>query len=160
MGRIQAEIKVSFGKIVIEGSTPNELLEIIGGIPENFFRDLENAVSEKFMPVREANSEKISIVKYTEEGPVLVLKDPNSITHCEAIGLLLYFSKDKSFRPSQMRRLLKYSGLSVQISSRLNEMLRKGLVFKPSPKDPRWALTPKGERWVEEEILPRLAKVR
>lgn len=162
MGRIQAEINTSFGKVIIEGSTPKDLLETLEQLPENFFSDLKTLISEKIMTCLkdETGKSEDSFVKYTDDGPVLILKDPNSVTHCEAIGLLLYFSKDKYCRPSQIRRLLEYSGVSTQVSSRLNEMFRRGLVFKPSPKEPRWALTPKGERWVEEEVLPRVRKMR
>ncbi|MEM1586192.1 MAG: hypothetical protein QXX99_03060 [Candidatus Bathyarchaeia archaeon] len=159
MGRIQAEINMPFGKVVIEGSTPKDLLEILEHLPEDFFSNLETLISKKIVVGCGASPEKInSIVKYTDEGPVLVLKDPGSITHYEAIGLLLYFFKNKRCSPSHIRRLLKYSGISIQVSSRLNEMFRKGLVFKPSPKESEWTLTPKGERWVEEEVLPRVIK--
>jgi len=162
VGRIQAEINTPFGKVVIEGSTPKDLLETLEQLPENFFSDLKNLISEKIMTSLKDVTEKSedNFVKYTDDGPVLVFKDPSYITHYEAIGLLLYFSKNKYCRPSQMRRLLEYSGISTQVSSRLNEMSRKGLVFKPSPKEPRWALTPKGERWIEEEVLPRIRKMR
>lgn len=154
---------MSFGRVVIEGSTPSELLETLEKIPKNFFTSLENLISEKISTNREEGSEKAkfvdNLVKYTEEGPVLILKDTNSLTHCEAIGLLLYFSKGRRLRPTEIRCLLKYSGISAQVSSRLNEMFKKGLVFKPSLKDPAWALTPKGERWIEEEVLPRIRKI-
>jgi len=161
LGRVQAEINMPFGRVVIEGSTPSELLETLEKLPENFFTDLENLISGKIAANKRISPEEAvnNVVKCTEEGPVLVLKNPDSITHCEAIGLLLYFSRDKCFRPLQIRRLLKYSGMSVQISSRLNEMFRKGLVFKLSQKEPGWALTPKGERWVKEEVLPRIMKM-
>ncbi|MEM2272747.1 MAG: hypothetical protein QXX56_00850 [Candidatus Bathyarchaeia archaeon] len=162
MGRIQAEINTPFGKVVIEGSTPKDLLEVVENLPKNFFSNLESLISEKITACSKTGHEKSNnnLVKYADEGPVLVLKNSNSITHYEAIGLLLYFSRDKYCRPSQIRRLLEYSGISAQVSSRLNEMLRKGLVFKPSPKEPEWALTPKGERWIEEEVLPRIRKMR
>lgn len=161
MGKIQAEINVSFGKIIIEGTTPNDLLETLEKLPENFFRSVENLVSEKVSLSREERPEKAeSIVRYTDMGPILVLKDPSSITHCEAIGLLLYFLKDKICKPSQLRYLLQCSGLSIQVSSRLNEMFKKGLVFKPTSREAGWTLTPKGERWVEEEVLPKVVKTR
>ena len=149
-----------FGKVIIEGATPNELLETLERLPKNFFSNLESLLSEKITMGEGNKQEKFnSIVKYTDEGPILLLKDPSCVTHCEAIGLILYFSKDKYLRPSHIERLLKYSGIPIQPSSRLNEMLKKGLVFKPSPREPKWALTPKGERWIEEDVLPRIRKI-
>ncbi|MEM1515526.1 MAG: hypothetical protein QXT26_03225 [Thermoproteota archaeon] len=148
---------MSFGKVIVEGSTPNDLLETLEKLPENFFKSLESLVSEKILVGKRVDFEKVeSIVKYTDEGPVLMLGDFNSITHYEAVGLLLYFFKDKRCSPSQLRRLLQYSGLSIQVSSRLNEMFKRGLVFKPTSKEVGWTLTPKGERWIKEEVLPKV----
>ncbi|MEM1550863.1 MAG: hypothetical protein QXR13_02885 [Candidatus Bathyarchaeia archaeon] len=160
MGKVQAEINMPFGKVIIEGSTPNDLLETLEQLPEDFFSVLETLISKRITVDRGDSEKAEDIVKYTDEGPVLMLRDPSSITHYEAIGLLLYFFKEKCCRQSQLRCLLRYSGLSVQVSSRLNEMFRKGLVFKPSSKESGWTLTPKGERWVKEEVLPRVIKMQ
>jgi hypothetical protein len=35
-------------------------------------------------------------------------------------------------------------------------MTKRGLVFKPDPARPEFKLTLQGEKWVEEEVLPRL----
>ncbi len=154
MGRIQAEIKTSFGKIVIEGSSADELLNTLKSLPENFINEVEEMVSK--IIIQGSEREFDEIVRFTEEGPILVLKDTKVITHYEAIGLILYFSKDKSSRPSQIRRLLKYSGINSQVSSRLNEMAKRGLVFKPNVGKPYWMLSPKGDQWIEDEVLPKL----
>jgi predicted transcriptional regulator len=160
LGKIQAEINTSFGKIVVEGSTPNEVLEVLKCLPSTFISDLEILISEITSLGKKEKAEKAnSMVKYTEEGPILLLSDPKSITHCEAIGLLLYFLENRSGGPSQIRRLLEHSGINIQVSSRLNEMYKRGLVFKSASRKPEWTLSPKGERWVEEEILPKLRKV-
>jgi hypothetical protein len=42
------------------------------------------------------------------------------------------------------------------VPARLNEMTKRGLVFKPDPGRPEFKLTLQGEKWVEEEVLPRL----
>lgn len=160
MGKIQAEIKTSFGRIIIEGSTPDELMEALKRIPENLVSDIEDLVSKIITPKRAHVNEFNDIIKYTENGPVLTLKDPKSITCYEAIGLLLYFSEEKRSRPSQLRRLLEYSGMPVQVSSRLNEMYKRGLVIKSDPRKSEWTLTPKGECWIKEEVLLKLRKMR
>jgi hypothetical protein len=41
------------------------------------------------------------------------------------------------------------------VPARLNEMTKRGLVFKPDPAKPDWKLTTQGEKWVEE-ILTKL----
>mgnify|MGYP005624841057 CR=1 FL=1 len=155
MGRIQAEIKTSFGKIIIEGLTAGDLLDTLKSLPENFVSEIEAVISEMVMP-NKSDTEFNDIVKFTETGPVLILKDTKLITHYEAVGLILYFSENRSSRPSQIRRLLEYSGLRVQVSSRLNEMAKRGLVFKPTLEKPEWTLSPKGEFWIEEKVIPKL----
>jgi hypothetical protein len=42
------------------------------------------------------------------------------------------------------------------VPARLNEMTKRGLVFKPDPAKPDWKLTIQGEKWIEEEILTKL----
>jgi len=41
------------------------------------------------------------------------------------------------------------------VPARLNEMTKKGRVFKPDPNRPEFKLTVQGERWIEEEVLAR-----
>lgn len=155
MGKIQVEIRTSFGKLVLEGSTFKEVMDALGSIPENFVRDLETVVSNKIL----SSKDKVlnNIMKFTNIGPVLILKDSKSITHYEAVGLILYFSENRSNRPSQISRLLECSGVTnIQVSSRLNEMAKRGLVYKPTSERSEWVLSPKGERWIEVEVLPKL----
>lgn len=154
MGKIQVEIKTSFGKIIVEGSSVGDLINTLETLPENFTSDLEESVSKitKYDKEKEFNE----IVRETENGPVLILKDKGTVTHCEAIGLILYFSRNRSNRSSQIRRLLEYSGMKIQVSSRLNEMVKRGFIFKLNMGSPDWTLSPKGEQWIKEEVLPRL----
>ncbi|MEM1582217.1 MAG: hypothetical protein QXK89_06885 [Candidatus Bathyarchaeia archaeon] len=158
MGKIQAEIRTSFGRVIVEGSTASELLEILEALPENFLSEVETVISKKVTPNK--SGEFNGLVKFTEIGPVLILRDSKVITQYEAVGLILYFSENKSSRPSEIRRLLEYSGINAQVSSRLNEMARRGLVFKSTPDSSEWMLSPRGEHWVEEEVLPKLKRTR
>ncbi|MEM1606976.1 MAG: hypothetical protein QXG68_02575 [Candidatus Bathyarchaeia archaeon] len=158
LGKVRAEINTSFGKIVIEGSTANELIEIMRSLPEDFVNEVEHMVSVMFSRNRGKNFN--DVVKITEDGPILVLDDIKAITQYEAIALILYFSENRCNKPSNIRCLLERSGINLQVSSRINEMAKRGLVFKPSPGRPEWALSPKGERWIEEEVLPKIRKNR
>ena len=42
------------------------------------------------------------------------------------------------------------------VPARLNEMTKRGLVFKPNPSRPDYKLTVQGKKWVEDEVLPKL----
>ena len=46
------------------------------------------------------------------------------------------------------------------VPARLNEMTKRGLVFKPDPARPESKLTVQGEKWIEDEVLPRLRGVK
>ena len=50
MKRIEARIKTSFGEIVIEGETPEEILGMLETMPENFIEKLSDFVSNMMMP--------------------------------------------------------------------------------------------------------------
>lgn len=154
VGRIQVEIRTSFGRLIVEGSSAKEVLEALETLPENFIGELETVVSGKIASAKDRTLN--GIVKPTEIGPVLILKNSKVLTHYEAVGLILYFSEKRSNKPSQISRLLECSGINVQVSSRLNEMAKRGLVYKPTPESSEWTLSPKGERWIEEEVLPKL----
>lgn len=154
MGKIQIEIKTSFGKIIVEGSSVGDLMEALETFPENLVSSLEKTISK--IAGHEGKKKFNEIVRQTENGPILTLKNKGALTHCEAIGLILYFSKSRSNRSSQIRRLLEYSGMKTQVSSRLNEMVKRGLVFKLNVGSPDWTLSPEGEQWIEEEVLPKL----
>jgi hypothetical protein len=42
------------------------------------------------------------------------------------------------------------------VPARLNEMTKRGQVFKPDPNRPEFKLTMQGERWIEDDVLARL----
>jgi hypothetical protein len=42
------------------------------------------------------------------------------------------------------------------VPARLNEMTKRRLVFKPDPARPEFKLTMQGEKWIEDELLPKL----
>lgn len=151
MGRIEARIKTPFGDIVVEGDTPQEVLSVLEMFPEDFMEKVGNVVSSRLVP---SSAQLKGIVEFTTEGPVIVAR--GSLTHYEAIGLVLYTSEEKRNTAAQVQKLLESSGIKCMVPARLNEMTKRGQVFKPDPNRPEFKLTVQGERWVEDEVLTRL----
>ncbi len=151
MKHIEARIKTSFGEIVIEGETPQEIMSMLEGIPENFVEKLSDFVSNRLSP---SGAQLKGIVEPTTEGPVIVTRE--SLTHYEAVGLILYSSDERKNTAAQVQRLLESSGIKSMVPARLNEMTKRGNVFKPDPNRPEFKLTIQGEKWVEDEVLARL----
>jgi hypothetical protein len=151
MRKIEARIKTQFGEIVIEGENPQEILEMLEALPENFMEKVSNIVSSKVVP---SKAQLKGIVEFTTEGPVIVARE--SLTHYEAIGLILYTSDDRKNTAAQIKKLLDSSGIKCMVPARLNEMTKRGQVYKPDPNRPEFKLTVQGERWVEDEVLARL----
>ena len=151
MKRIQARIKTAFGEVVIEGETPQEILDMLQSVPENFVETLSDFVSNRLVP---SGALLKGIVEPTTEGPVIVTRE--NLTHYEAVGLVLYASDERKNTASKVQRLLENSGIKSMVPARLNEMTKRGQVFKPDPAKPEFKLTIQGEKWVEEEILSKL----
>jgi hypothetical protein len=149
--RIEARIKTPFGEVVIEGETPKEILSMLEAMPENFVEKLSDFVSNKLMP---SGAQLKGIVELTTEGPVVVTRE--KLTHYEAVGLVLYASEGKTNTAAQVTRLLESSGIKSMVPARLNEMTKRGQVFKPDPSKPDFKLTIQGEKWIEEEVLSKL----
>jgi hypothetical protein len=151
MKHIEAHIKTAFGEVVIAADTPQEILDMLGSVPENFMENLTDFVSSR-LATRGAQLK--GIVEPTTEGPVIVTRE--NLTHYEAIGLVLYASDDRKNTASQVQKLLESSGIKSMVPARLNEMTKRGQVFKPDPARPEFKLTIQGEKWVEQEILTKL----
>jgi len=152
MGRIEVRIKTSFGEIVVDGEDSKEILDVLGSFPEDFMEKVADLVSARLVP--SVNVQLRGIIEFTTEGPVLVTRE--KLTHYEAIGLILYASEGKKSTAAQITRLLKSSGIKCMVPARLNELTKRGRVFKPDPKRPEFKLTVQGERWIEDEVLARL----
>lgn len=148
MGRIKARIDASFGKIIIEGEKPQEILEVLESFPGDFMEKTTKLVSKKLTPTKEIHLK--GVVEFTEEGPVVVTRQ--DLTHYEAIGLVLYATEDKKDKSTHIKKLLKSSGIDSSVPARLYEMSERGLVFKPNPDKPQYKLTAQGKRWIEEVI--------
>jgi hypothetical protein len=151
MKRIEARIKTPFGEVVIEGETPQEILSMLENIPENFVEKLSDFVSSRLTP---SGAQLRGIVEPTTEGPVIVTRE--NLTHYEAVGLVLYASTEKKNTAAQISKLLESSGIKSMVPARLNEMTKRGQVFKPDPNKPDFKLTIQGEKWIEDEVLSKL----
>ena len=153
-GRIRIKVKAPFGEIVVEGEGAREILEMLEQMPSSFVEKISELVSAKLTPPAQAQLE--GIVEFTTEGPVITTRV--KFTHYEAIGLVLYASEGKTETASKIDRLLQSSGVKSMVPARLNEMTKRGLVFKPDPGRPELRLTTQGEKWVEDEVVPKLKK--
>jgi hypothetical protein len=151
MKRIEARIKTPFGEVVVEGETPKEVLSMLESMPADFVERLSDFVSNRLTP---AGAQLKGIVEATTEGPVIVTRE--KLTHYEAVGLVLYASDDRKNTAAQITKLLESSGIKSMVPARLNEMTKRGQVFKPDPSKPEFKLTIQGEKWVEDDVLAKL----
>jgi predicted transcriptional regulator len=152
MGKVKVKIRAPFGEIVVEGENPQEILDMLEGFPEDFAEKTVDIVSVRLAPT--AAVQLKGVIEFTTEGPVIMTHE--KLTHYEAIGLVLYASEEKKSTAAQITKLLESSGIKSMVPARLNEMTKKGRVFKPDPNRPEFKLTVQGERWIEEEVLARL----
>jgi hypothetical protein len=151
MKRIEARIKTPFGEVVIEGETPKEILSVLETMPSDFVEKLSDFVANRLMP---SGAQLKGIIEPTTEGPVLVTRE--KLTHYEAVGLILYASEDRKNTAAQVTKLLESSGIKSMVPARLNEMTKRGQVFKPDPTKPEFKLTIQGEKWIEDEVIAKL----
>jgi len=151
MNKIEAHIKTPFGEIVIEGDSPDEILKLLEVFPENFMEKMQSFVSNRLIP---SGAQLKGIVESTTEGPVIIARE--NLTHYEAIGLTLYASEEKKNTAAQITKLLESSGIKCMVPARLNEMTKRGQVFKPDPNKPEFKLTMQGDRWVEDDVMAKL----
>jgi hypothetical protein len=149
--QIEARIKTPFGEVTVKADSPQELLTMIESVPDDFVEKLSEFVTHKLVP---SGAQLKGIVELTTEGPVIVTRE--NLTHYEAVGLILYASDERKNTASQVQRLLESSGIKSMVPARLNEMTKRGQVFKPDPSKPDFKLTIQGEKWVEEEVLSKL----
>ena len=151
MKRIEARVKTPFGEVVIEADTPQEILSVLETMPVDFVEKVSDFVSSRLTP---SGAQLKGIVEATTEGPVVVTRE--NLTHYEAVGLILYASEDRKNTAAQVTRLLESSGIKSMVPARLNEMTKRGQVFKPDPNKPEFKLTIQGEKWVEDEVISKL----
>jgi len=152
LAKIRARIKTGFGEIEVEGESGQELVEALKAITPEFVGEVSGLVSSRVIGSAKAGLE--GIVELTTEGPVVTTRE--KLSHYEAIGLILFATERRTSTATKIADLLKSSGIKSMVPARLNEMTKRGLVFKPDPARPEFKLTLQGEKWIEDEALPRL----
>jgi hypothetical protein len=152
MARVRVRVKAPFGEVVVEGETAQEILKILKTMPPQFVNEVGELISSNLTPSLKTQLD--GIIELTTEGPIITSRE--KLTHYEAIALILFASDDNSSTASQIKRLLASSGIRSMVPARLNEMTKRGIVFKPDPARPEFKLTTQGERWVNEEVLTKL----
>jgi len=152
MGKIRVRVKAPFGEIVIEGDSPQEIFTTLKTMSPQFVNEIGNLISENLTP--SIKTQLDGIVELTTEGPIITTRE--KLTHYEAIGLVLFASDENTSTATQIKKLLASSGIRSMVPARLNEMTKRGIVFKPDPAKPDFKLTTQGERWIEEEVLAKL----
>jgi len=151
MNKVEVRIKTPFGEITVEGENPQEVLRMLESFPDGFTEKVSDLVSSRLTP---SGVQLRGIVESTTEGPVIVAHE--NLTHYEAIGLTLLASDEKKGTAAQIQKLLESSGIRCMVPARLNEMTKRGQVFKPDPNRPEFKLTIQGEKWVEDGVLAKL----
>ena len=142
MGKVRLSVKTSFGEVSVEGETVEEVLRLLDGL-SGLAEKISVLFPASLAPAVVASSALKDVVELTSEGPIIVAK--KKMSQYEAIGLLLYAIEERTATASRLRRLLEASGMTgVQVPARLNEMRKRGLVFKPEPAKPDWKLTAQG----------------
>ena len=152
MGKIRVRVKAPFGEIVVEGDSAQEILKTLKTMPPQFVNEVGGLISSNLTPSLKTQLD--GIIEITTEGPIITTRD--KLTHYEAIALILFASEQHSSTATQIKRLLASSGIRSMVPARLNEMTKRGIVFKPDPSRPDFKLTTQGERWVEDEVLTKL----
>jgi hypothetical protein len=154
LAKIRAHVKTDFGEIEVEGDSASELLDALKALPSELVAEVNSLVSLKIAPVSQIGLE--GIIELTTEGPVVTTRE--KLSHYEAIGLILFATEHKMCSATKIAELLKSSGIKSMVPARLNEMTKRGLVFKPDPGRPEFKLTVQGENWIEHEVLQRLRR--
>jgi hypothetical protein len=152
MGKIRVRVKAPFGEIVVEGESVQEILKTLKTMSPQFVNEVGSLISTNLTPSLKTQLE--GIIELTTEGPIITARE--KLTHYESISLILFASEQHLSTASQIKRLLASSGIRSMVPARLNEMTKRGIVFKPDPTRPEFKLTTQGERWVEEEVLAKL----
>jgi hypothetical protein len=152
MGKIRVRVKAPFGEVVIEGESAQEILETLKTMPPQFVNEVGNLITTNLTPSLKTQLD--GIIELTTEGPILTTRE--KLTHYEAIGLIMFASEQHTSTATQLKSLLASSGIRSMVPARLNEMTKRGLVFKPDPSRVELKLTTQGERWIEDEVLAKL----
>lgn len=154
MPKLQLNIETDYGTLTVSGDTQEEILEALSLLTDNFLDEISDKLS--VLDLKQTEDRLRNIVRIGQNGPVIVTRA--EISHYEAIGLVLYSMKNQEATSKKIRERLEASGKDVIVAARLNEMRKRGHVFKPSGKGSEYRLTSKGMAWVDDEVVEKIRK--
>ena len=154
MPKLQLNIDTDYGTLTVSGDTQEEVLDALALLTDDFL----DKVSEKLsiLDLKQTEDRLRNIVRIGQNGPVIVTRA--EISHYEAIGLVLYSMKNQEATSRRIRERLEASGKEIIVAARLNEMRKRGHIFKPSGKGSEYRLTSKGMAWVDDEVVEKIRK--
>ena len=154
MPKLQLNIETDYGTLTVSGDTQEEILEALSLLTDNFLDEISDKLS--VLDLKQTEDRLRNIIRIGQNGPVIVTRA--EISHYEAIGLVLYSMKNQEATSKKIRERLEASGKDVIVAARLNEMRKRGHVFKPSGKGSEYRLTSKGMAWVDDEVVEKIRK--
>jgi phosphoglycerate-specific signal transduction histidine kinase len=154
MPKLYINIETNYGTLTVQGDSQEEILEALDLLTDDFIEQVNEKVA--LLELKDVESELDGIVRVTTDGPVIVTRA--ELSHYEIIGLILYSMRHHEATSKQIRDRIEASGKDVIVPARLNEMKKRGHVFRPSGKGSEYKLTAKGLEWMEEEVLEKLRR--
>ena len=154
MPKLQLNIETDYGTLTVSGDTQEEILDALSLLTDEFLDEISDKLS--VLDLKQTEDRLRNIVRIGQNGPVIVTRA--EISHYEAIGLVLYSMKNQEATSKKIRERLEASGKDVIVAARLNEMRKRGHVFKPSGKGSEYRLTSKGMAWVDNEVVEKIKK--
>lgn len=154
MAKLNISIDTKYGSITVSGDTPQEIIESLDMLTESFLDQVKDRLN--ILELKETEDKLHNIVHITPNGPVIVTRE--GLNHYESIGLVLYAMKNQEATSKKIRERLVASGKEIIVAARLNEMRKRGHIFKPSSKGSEYRLTSKGMVWVDEEVVGKIRK--
>ncbi len=154
MAKLNINIETKYGSITVSGDTQKEIIEALDLLTEGFMDQIKERLD--ILELKETEDKLHNIVHITPNGPVIVTR--NDLNHYESIGLILYAMKNQEATSKKLRERLQASGKEIIVAARLNEMRKRGHIFKPSAKGSEYRLTSKGLIWLDEEVVEKIKK--
>jgi len=151
---LRIRLKLPLGDLTVCGTNKQEVLEALNSIDQEFISEVNERLTSLLK--KEENDNLKEIVEINRDGPIIVTK--KNMSHYEAIGLILYCSKDYQATSREIKKRLMISGKEVTVPARLNEMKKRGYIFKPLEKGFSYRLSSRGIKWIEDEVIPQLKK--
>jgi hypothetical protein len=146
--KVKLSLKRSYGDIVLEGGSFDEIVENIKSLPQ--WLDIVDSLIMRSETPASKREVLRGIVEYTTDGAVITLPK-EKLSDKEAICLILFANEPDSLQPREIARLLTISNrLSAGFGARLSELRNEGLILKDAGS---YRLTATGRTMVEEMVV-------